>query len=59
MNKLTIFVVRALMGALFAFMLTRVFFPEATWITMAEVGILLVFLAYVFDYFRGRRDDTK
>ncbi len=59
MTKLMIFIIRALMGAFFAFFLTRIFFPEATWTTIAEVGILLVFLAYVFDYLRGRRKNRE
>ena len=59
MNKLTIFIIRALMGVFFAFFLTSVFFPEATWTTIAEVGILLVFLAYVFDYLRGRHKNME
>jgi len=58
MNKPTIFIIRALMGAFFAVILTRFFFPGSSWITTAGVGILLVFLAYVFDYFRNRRNNA-
>lgn len=57
MNKLTILTIRALLGAVFAVILTRFFFPGSTLTTMAGIGLLLVFLAYVFDAFRGRRKD--
>ena len=59
MNKRTIFIIRALLGVFFAFILTRFFFPGATWTTLAEIGILLVFLAYLFDFLRGQRKDVE
>ncbi|MEW6077623.1 MAG: hypothetical protein AB1724_07425 [Thermodesulfobacteriota bacterium] len=56
-TKLTIFIIRLLMGAFFGLILTRFFFPGSPWTTMVGIGILLVFLAYVFDYLRGRRTE--
>jgi hypothetical protein len=57
MKKLTVLAIRAFLGAVFAVILTRFFFPGATLTTMAGVGLLLVFLAYVFDSFHGGRKD--
>ena len=57
MNKSTIFIIRALMGAFFAVILTRFFFPDSGWTTAVGVAVLLIFLAYVFEYLRGRRSD--
>ena len=59
MNKLTIFIIRVLLGAFFALLLTRFFFPGAALATVVGVGMLLVFLAYVFAYFRGRKKDVE
>jgi hypothetical protein len=56
-KKLTVLTIRALLGAVFAVMLTRFFFPGATLTTMIGVGLVLVFLAYVFDSLHGGRKD--
>jgi dipeptide/tripeptide permease len=57
MKKSTIFIIRALMGAFFAVILTRFFLPDSGWTTAVGVAVLLIFLAYVFEYLRGRRSD--
>lgn len=45
------------MGIFFAVILMRFFSPGADMVTIAGVAVLLVGLAYVFDYFRSRRTD--
>ncbi len=55
MNQLTIFLVRVLLGAFFAVVLTAFFMPGSTWATRAGIGILLVLLAYVFEFFRNKQ----
>lgn len=57
MHKLTILVIRMILGVFFAVILTRFFFPGADMVTIAGVAVLLVGLAYVFDYLRFRRTD--
>lgn len=57
MNKPAIFAVRAVLGIFFAVILMRIFSPGADLATIAGVAVLLVGLAYVFDYFRSRRKD--
>ncbi|MDY6904976.1 MAG: hypothetical protein SWH61_09840 [Thermodesulfobacteriota bacterium] len=55
MNNLTILAVRALLGIVFAFILIRFFYPGARLYTVVGLGIVLVGLAYLFDYLRNRK----
>lgn len=50
-----IFIVRAAVGLVFAVLLTRFFHPEATAAATGGLAALLVGLAYLFDYLRGRK----
>jgi hypothetical protein len=51
-SSLKIFVIRSLLGVLFAFMLMRFFFPAAGLFTVLVTAGLLVFFAYLFESIR-------
>ncbi|NVM21624.1 MAG: hypothetical protein HWN68_07585 [Desulfobacterales bacterium] len=55
MTAFYIFVIRAFLGAIFAVLLSRFFFPRAGIIGVIGLAILLVGLAYVTEYFRKQR----
>ena len=55
MSALVIFVIRAIMGSLFAVLLTRMFYPRAGIVGTLGFAIGLVGLAYITEYFRKRR----
>jgi len=46
---------RAILGAGFAVLLTRFFYPGADAIYVAGLGVFLCGMAYVMDYFRNRK----
>jgi hypothetical protein len=50
-----IFIIRAILGAGFAILLSRMFYPEANVIYVGGLGIILVGLAYFAEYLRNRR----
>jgi hypothetical protein len=50
-----VFIIRALLGAGFAVILSRMFYPEANVIYVAGLGLILVGLAYFAEYLRNRR----
>ena len=55
MTQSHIFVIRAILGAVFAVILSRMFYPEANPIYVAGLGIILVGLAYFAEYLRNRK----
>lgn len=55
MNQFHIFVIRAILGAVFAVILSRMFFPESNLVYIAGLGIILVGLAYFAEYLRNRK----
>ena len=57
MNGFYVFILRAFLGAGFAVILWRIFFPNTKIIYVAALAILLVGLAYVSEYFRHRKSD--
>jgi hypothetical protein len=61
MNRFYIFVFRLILGAGFAVLLSRFFFPNASIPWVIGVGVCLVGLAYVTEYFRVRKqmEDNK
>ena len=59
MNKFHIFIIRAVFGAVFAVFLTRFFYSEVNVIYVAGLGIFLVGMAYVMEYFRKRKSDNS
>jgi len=50
-----VFVIRIVLGAFFAVILSRFFYPEAKIVYVAGLGIILVTLAYFAEYLRNRR----
>jgi hypothetical protein len=50
-----IFVLRAILGAVFAVVISRIFYPDANLIHVAGLGIILVGLAYLAQYLRKRK----
>ncbi|UCD32527.1 MAG: hypothetical protein JSV38_01095 [Desulfobacterales bacterium] len=57
MNRLYIFIIRAVFGAGFAVLVTRIFYPKASLEHIIGLGIFLVGMAYLAEYFRNRRQD--
>jgi hypothetical protein len=55
LTQFHIFIIRAILGAVFAVILSRMFYPEANAITVAGLGIILVGLAYFAEYLRNRK----
>jgi uncharacterized membrane protein len=55
LSTLVIFVIRAILGVIFAIILTRVFYPNATIVGTAGFAIGLVGLAYITEHFRKRK----
>ncbi len=46
---------RLILGAVFAVIISRFFYPRANLIYVAGLGIILVALAYFAEYLRNRR----
>jgi len=57
-GNFNVFIIRAVFGAVFAVILSRFFHPELNLIYVAGLGILLVALAYFFDYLRNRKSNS-
>ena len=55
MSSLTIFVIRAILGAAIAVVLSRMFYPDAQIAYVVGLGIILVGLAYFAEYLRHRK----
>ncbi len=55
MNAFQIFIIRAILGAGFAVLLTRMFYPNANILYVAGLGVILVGLAYFAEYLRNRK----
>ncbi|CAN2040636.1 conserved hypothetical protein [Candidatus Magnetomoraceae bacterium gMMP-15] len=55
MNNFQVFIIRAIVGAAFAVIITRFFYPQAKIIMAMAVGVFLVGMAYVLEYFRKRK----
>ena len=56
MNILFIFFVRLVLGAVFAVVLWRLFYPETNPVYAAGLGIILVGLAYFAEFLRNRKN---
>ncbi|MDM8549498.1 hypothetical protein QUF72_05445 [Desulfobacterales bacterium HSG2] len=59
MSRFNIFVIRAILGAVFAVFLTRFFFPDVNLIYVAGLGVFMVGMAYVLEYWRNRKSDSE
>ena len=57
MNRIHVFIIRAVFAAVFAVLVTRVFYPGASFQHILELGIFLLGMAYLVEYFRNRRQD--
>ncbi len=55
MNRFQIFIIRAVLGAAIAMILTRMFFGRTDLSYIAGLAVVLVGLAYVSEYFRKRK----
>lgn len=55
LTQFHIFIIRAILGAVFAVILSRIFYAEANIIAVAGLGIILVGLAYFAEYLRNRK----
>jgi len=56
MNKFSVFIIRSVLGAMFAVVLSHFFYPEANKAYIAGLGIILVGLAYFAEYLRNRKN---
>jgi len=55
LDRFHIFVVRAILGVVFAVVLSRFFYPETRMIYVIALGIFLVGMAYFFEYIRENK----
>ena len=55
MTKFYTFVIRAVLGAAFAVLLSRFFYPDANLVYVACMGIFLVGASYIAEYFRNKK----
>ena len=55
LGEFGIFFLRAVLGGVFAVILSRFFYPDAQVIYVMGLGIILVGLAYFADYLRNRK----
>ena len=55
MTQFHVFIIRAVLGAVFAVILSRMFYPDADVVYVVGLGIILVGLAYFVEYLRNRR----
>lgn len=55
-GQFSIFVIRAILGAVFAVVLSRFFYPDAKVAYVIGIGVILVGLAYLAEYLRNRKN---
>ncbi len=55
MTDFHIFIIRAILGAGFAVILSRMFYPDANIVYVIGLGCILVGLAYFAEYLRNRK----
>ena len=59
MNRFYIFLIRFFLAAFFAVMITRFFYPDAGIFFIVGLGVVMISLAYLSEYFRSRRQKPK
>ncbi|MBW1726876.1 MAG: hypothetical protein JRI63_08070 [Deltaproteobacteria bacterium] len=59
MTQLNIFIIRAVFGAVFAVVLTRMFYGKVEIVYVAGLAVFLVGMAYVLEYFRKRKKNIE
>ena len=55
LDRFYVFVVRAILGIVFAVVLSRFFYPDTNIIYIIALGIFLVGMAYFFEYLRENK----
>jgi len=55
-NQYHIFIIRAVFGAVFAVVLTRMFYGKVETVYVIGLAVFLVGMAYVMEYFRKKRE---
>ncbi|MDO9565411.1 MAG: hypothetical protein Q7J15_01505 [Candidatus Desulfaltia sp.] len=55
MNQFNIFVIRTILGLIFAVILTRFFYAQTDVFHVAGLAVFLVGIAYLLDYMRNRK----
>jgi len=55
MNKFHVFIIRCILGAVFAVLLMRIFFPRASVPYSVGLGIFMVSIVYVTEFFRNKK----
>ena len=55
MNQFNIFIIRAVFGAVFAVVLTRMFYGKVAIVYVVGLAVFLVGMAYLMEYFRKKR----
>jgi uncharacterized membrane protein HdeD (DUF308 family) len=58
-TQLNIFIIRAVFGAVFAVVLTRMFYGKVEIVYVAGLAVFLVGMAYVLEYFRKRKKNIE
>jgi uncharacterized membrane protein HdeD (DUF308 family) len=59
MTQFNIFIIRAVFGAVFAVVLTRMFYGKVQIVYVVGLAVFLVGMAYVMEYFRKKRKNIK
>ena len=54
-SQFNIFIIRAVFGAVFAVVLTRMFYGKVAIVYVVGLAVFLVGMAYVMEYFRKKR----
>ncbi len=54
-TRFYIFILRAILGAAFAVILVRMFYPQTRMIYTAGLWGFMISMAYMFEYFRARK----
>jgi len=57
MTQFNIFIIRAVIGAVFAVVLTRMFYGKVEIVYVAGLAVFLVGMAYVIEYYRKKRKE--
>jgi uncharacterized membrane protein HdeD (DUF308 family) len=55
MTRFNIFIIRAVFGAVFAVVLTRMFYGKVAIVYVVGLAVFLVGMAYIMEYFRKKR----
>ncbi len=59
MANFNIFVIRAILGVVFAVILMRIFHPEFHIVYVAGFAVVLVALAYLLEFWRRKKMERK